>query len=104
MLENLYWTIFLQSVKYVLLSCNLLSWHLGGDGNLSGKLILCSFPDDDEKLAFFSFVEFCESGAACQLGSKLCQEGLDRIKKGLFARTGKHFLSKMEIFMEVNMT
>lgn len=44
--------IFLQSVKYVLLSCNVLSWHLGGDGNLSGKLVLCSFPADDEKLAF----------------------------------------------------
>lgn len=33
----------------------------------------------------------CESGAACQLGNKLCQEGLDCVKKGLFARTGKHF-------------
>lgn len=52
MLKILYWTIFFQSVKYVLLSCNLLSWHLGGDGNLSGKLVLCSFPADDEKLAF----------------------------------------------------
>lgn len=42
----------------------------------------------------------CQSGAACQLGSELCQEG---IKRGYLPEQVSISLSKMEIFMEVNM-
>lgn len=45
----------------------------------------------------------CESGAACQLGSELCQEGLDGIKRGYLPEQVSISLSKMEIFVEVNM-
>lgn len=44
-----------------------------------------------------------ESGAACQLGSELCQEGLDCVKRGYLPEQVSISLSKMEIFVEASM-